>query len=408
MINNDSFKLINFGVYIEFSTGGDVNIDLNDIKTCMWLEDIFLYGSIGRLTIIDKYGLKELGPLEGDEKIVISYGNDEIIERTFYIVKINKNYTASTVNSGNIFVTDLIFAEKHLENVSLKRFSKSWVNKKYSEIVDDIAKNMIGIDKFDNFEETCETLENFIMPFWTPGEALTWLMRRCSSKVTRTPGYVLYTSQGKFNFVTIESLLRKKKAENENYLFECENLFYANKIISWDHSGVDRTTLRDIAGTTRMGFDPYTKKLVFSKNKYSDSVQKFTSLGRRALFKNDIDNITSSYSLEGDANTSILANIHYNDFIKNYINQNTFMPVVIGNEKRYPGMIIEVEWPSSVDEIFNKMMSGLYLVRGITSHFSNETIPTFLQKMVCCKTGYEDIDSIKLSKPKLKNLSGIL
>lgn len=406
MYDTGNYKEINFSVSVIFENAGEAIIDPKDISQVIWFEDIFFYGQFGRIIVNDLYGIRENAPLEGDEKIKISYGIDEIITKYFKIHKINKITNTTSFDIGKFDVLNITFVEEHLEPMILKRFSKGWNNKKISEIVKHISKHMVGIDDFEEFEETVETLENFVMPYWTPGEALTWLMKRASSTKTRTPGYLYYTNRDGKYFITIESLLQRSKDEDENYLFECENMFYDNKILTWDQDGLDRTSFRDIAGTTRMGFDPYTKKLIFEKNKFSECVQKFTALGRKGLFKENIDEITSSCIVEGDPSTTFLYNIHYNDFIKAYVNQNIFRPVVKGNENRFAGMMIEVEWPSTVEgELFDKTLSGLYLVRGITHHFSPMTTPIFLQKLVCSKNAYEHIDSLNLVKTNKKNVA---
>jgi len=58
------------------------------IKELYFIEDICSFCVTGKLTFIDVQGIIEFGPLVGDEKITIVYGNDNTIVKTFKIYKI--------------------------------------------------------------------------------------------------------------------------------------------------------------------------------------------------------------------------------------------------------------------------------------------------------------------------------
>ncbi|NCD00177.1 MAG: hypothetical protein EOL95_10820 [Bacteroidia bacterium] len=93
---------------------GIVTLDSSDIMQFYFVEDIFSMSITGKLVMIDKRGLLECGPLTGNEKIGLIYGEEEDIEKEFKIYNISKVSRIETVDpSGKtvieVFFTDLMF-----------------------------------------------------------------------------------------------------------------------------------------------------------------------------------------------------------------------------------------------------------------------------------------------------------
>jgi hypothetical protein len=80
---------------------------------------------------------------------------------------------------------------------------------------------------------------------------------------------------------------------------------------------------------------------------------------------------------------------------------------VRGHEERYCAAMIEIQWPSaeSVNNKFNKQLSGMYLIKSITHYFNGHNKPAYIQKMVLIKNGYEDCDLQTLVKSTKNNIA---
>jgi len=385
----DETQLFGFNITLPGGTG---TFDNSDVLSFYFIEDIFSFSMVGKITILDKYGMLEHGPLVGGEKITVTYG-ESAKEQELFIYKIAKVAEYVLPNMYGANVLDLVLVDKYFPLLTQKRYSYSWDNEKIGDVIKKIATDILKVDSFKEFEDPREKI-SFCMPYWTAGETLKWLMKRCSSKETDCPGYLLYNSTNGVNFTTLEKLMQNKDKDPNIYLFEDKSQFYLNKIISWSHSGMDSHGLQDIAGSYRVGYDPMQKKLLFNNYKYSDAIKKFTMLGKKTLFSSDIDETQIRYKYEAETDPKVLDNIYHNDFIKRYSTQHTFSLTVKGSENRYAGQMIEVEWPSTFDEEkYNRGYAGKYLVKSVTHGFSAAKKPTFTQKLVVIKNGYEDNDS---------------
>jgi len=98
-----------------------------------------------------------------------------------------------------------------------------------------------------------------------------------------------------------------------------------------------------------------------------------------------------------------------NNFVKAYCTQQLMNIMVLGNEKRYAGHQIFIDW-GSVDQkskTKNKIFDGAYLVKSITHDFINQSSPVgYVQRMVLIKNGYQTPSTRLLKKSKNINISG--
>lgn len=392
-----------------------VTLDNTDIVELYFIEDIFSFCVTGKLIFEDLIGLFEFGPFTGNETVTVIYGDDEDIVREFDIYKVSNISQAmiSQITSGNII--ELILVDTTYINLTKKRYSRSWKDTKISTIVRDIGKNMLDIDEFNDIEDTNETLDYFYMPYWTPQEAILWLMRRGSSVNYNISGYLFYNNSKGNNFITLEKLLQQTKLvdaydkDTGVYVFESKNLYYRNKILSWSISSIDTTSAGIIRGGHRFGYDFNTKTFIDNSYKYSTSISKYTMLGKKTLFI-DVSDDTIRYDIEGESNSDIIDNMYYSKFIKKYCLQQCPIIVTRGSEGRYAGGMIEIKWPSiAAKEKFNSLLEGKFLIKSITHSFSNST-PSYRNKMVLIKNAYTDIEHhknlVKSTKTNIYSFKG--
>ncbi len=399
-----------FSVYIEFE---DNNIFLNTsfIEEMYFIEDIFSYSMTGKLSFHDKQGILEFGPLTGNEKVYVTYGMDENITWEFDIYKINRIRPSNSPAISHENFIEMLLVDKNFYNLTMKQYSRSWKDEKYSTIVKDISNNMVGIDKFDLWENSVEKADFFYMPYWTPKNSIDWIMKRCSGLNYRLPGYLYFKNSKGMNFITLESLLqgRGKKITHQyevtenTYTFSGEAVDDINRIITYNLSGIDNLSKLNLKGEHRKGYDFKRKKFLNEENDYSDGINNLTLLGRWSLFT-DISDNDSFNKLTGETNEYIINNIFYNEWFKKYSMQQTIAISVPGHEERYAGGIIRIKWPSGEKkEEFNKNFEGNYLVKSITHYFGN-TFPIYKQRMVLIKNAYEDSNKENLKKAEKKNL----
>jgi hypothetical protein len=387
---------------------GSKILENTNVEKIYFIEDIYSICIVGKLIFREREGLFEFGPITGDETLVLYYGSENR-EYRFSIYKIAKGTPLTSLDGKmNVFEIDFVDASYPAFFRDIRSFSYS--AKKYTDIVKDLAKRYAGIESYEIFENSNESIENFNTSSKTIGNCIKWLISRASGQISKQPGFLFYqTSQEKpWNLVTLEYLLSQKnllETEGETkYGFFNENLFHPNKILSYNMSHIDRQSLGSLSGGIRRGYDSKRKKFIKREYVYTDALKRFTILGKKSLFIKNIDNPNVRVENIGEAEENIIDNIYFGQWIKQYCNQLVVTFTVKGHEGRYAGALIDVEWPSTSDrEIYNKNLMGKYLIKSVIHQFSGEN-PIYSQKLVCIKNGYYDSDDDSLAPAIKKNI----
>ena len=203
--------------------------------------------TLGKIVIFDRYGVKEYGPLTGDETIIISYGNTGIVERVFKIYAISKIEGVTEFRRASNSVITIFFVDAHYNNLIMKKFSKSWrENTAASVIIRDIVDNMIGVTEaglnieLSNYKFT----HPFYIPQWTCAETMRWLADRITGTIGKY-GYLMYSNSRKLlNFVTIDGLFKSAYVDPDTYVFDTVNINYENTIQAWQSMGVNHMGIK--------------------------------------------------------------------------------------------------------------------------------------------------------------------
>jgi len=421
-----------FSVQI-MTANGIILLDNRNIIQAYIIEDIYSFCMTGKIKFYDLQGIAEYGPFTGVERIQFIFGNQEeegSFEKrvVFDIYKIQKATGSLGIETESTPVFELIFTEPLFKRLTQQRFSKAYNynNILITDIIQDILINICDLDEIElgDIEESKTKLRNFYIPYWTPAQALKWLISRANGKETGQPGYLLYqNTKGqdvntvKVNIVTLEKLFRKESiAPNIMYLFEDPNPYYRNKITSWKKEGLDQMSYKDIAGGQRIGFNSLQKKILRSNFSYKDAFDnRFTVLGNKTLFYDLSEDIFKKNETQTPINPTIidytginnderLEAFNYSKFIKRYSLQQSVSIIVPGYEDRKAGDMIDIMWPTAVKdgtEVYNKNLSGNWLVKSVIWQY-NPGSPPFTQKMVLLKNGYTRPD-IDLYPATLKN-----
>lgn len=363
-------------------------------------EDIFNFCMSGNIIFYDKYGYAEIFELTGNERIVVIWEDDNIErKKEFIIYNFDKVVRDSNIDT-NINKICLFLLEPIFFSLTYPKYSKAWgSNILISEIIKNISNNFLNVYDFVKFEETKENINNFYMPFWTPSNALNYLIKRSSGANSNLPGFLYYSNLEGVNFITLDKLLtdniREKDDSGNNVIYNFSSGDF-NSALDWYIDPADKYVVTLLSGGTRIGFgsDGSKNYLVQNTYTYKESIQKFHLFGKKTLFT-DISQVNYDVSFNVEQNEQFIDNIYYNDFIKRYAKQVAVGIVVKGHPRKYAGIIIDIIWPSVEAERFNnKMYSGSYLVRSITHQFTSgiNVSPAYRQLMICLKLGYSSME----------------
>ena len=399
-----------FAVFLNLELGS-FNLSAGDIEMLYFIEDIFSFSMVGQLIFNDHKGILEFGPFTGNETITIIYGQDNDIIKTFNVLKISSITQQGQTKGYSKSSIELFFVDPMYIVLTNYQFSKSWKNQKISKIINDISTNFLGVETWGEVEETKEELEYFYLPqTWKLNTSISWLLKRASGLESGQPGFCYFTNSKGMNLVTLEKLLSQKKLmtisddDSGVYVFEDINPYLYNKILSWKISGSSMNTLDIMSGGVRFGYNSHEKNLIKNEYEYRDIIKDHTILGKHALFPN-ISESRMKHINYGETNTELIDNITKSSWIKQYNKQQMISIICRGNEERYAGGMIHINWPSdNDDEIYNKGRSGKYLIKSITHSFNGNRPNHYSQNIVLIKNGYEEIDMKLLEKSTKKNL----
>lgn len=383
----------------------EITLDVEDIIELNLVENIFNFCMSGSITFYDKVGWTEYFEAVGFDPIAVIWQESKIEKKKLFNVYHYEALVEEAQLDTGIRKAKWYFMEPLYTSLTTRRYSKAWgEGVDGTTIITDIGKNMLGIEKYEQFENTRETFDNFYMPYWTPAEAIKWIMKRCSGENSQMPGYLWYSNSLEHpTFTTIESLLTntvREKDSSENpvkYVFSGQG-DDSNKILSWYVQPPDMSSVNYLCGAKRHGYTFDSKRIIQSDFDYKTLIGKSSLLGRSTLYR-DLSEVNTNVTIDCESDQTILNNIQEGDFINRYIRQLVAGLVVRGESRRYAGMIIDIEWKSSDSkQITDKMMEGLWLVKSITHQFTTgvNASPPYRQLLVCIKGGYNNSEAGQL------------
>lgn len=392
---------------------GNVILINEDIYDLYFIEDIYKFSMVGKLVFNDRYNFFENGPFTGQEKIALIYGKGEADRNmVFDIWKIGKiSQLGPGIRESSENLMEIYFVDPYFAALSLRRYSRSWTDEKYSKIISDILNYMVFVQDTGfplNVEESTNKTD-FVIPYWTPKTALNFLCRRAKGKRSGTSGYLVFNNTVNgitTNAVSMNYLLLDvdRTLDKKTYRFQSSEMSEENKILEWWISGLDRTGNSILRGGNWRGYDFNTKSLLQTGFTYADGVDKNVMLGRKTLYTR-MDDLNSSNLLVGDSDSEMLSDIAYNDWAKRYNMQFILNIVVEGKEERHAGQHIELEWPGIQGaEKMNDALMGKYLIKSVTHSFWNGSTYPYRQRLVCIKNAYHNSKTRMLHDSKITNL----
>lgn len=126
-----------FTVILSFKNDA-VTLKNSMIKELYFIEDIFSPCIVGKIHIIDKFGLKDNNLLSGGELVTIIYGIETLVQKTFYVYKISSISTKNPGHSQKVDEIEMFFVDVSFLIFSQKQISYSWTNVGGDEIIKDL------------------------------------------------------------------------------------------------------------------------------------------------------------------------------------------------------------------------------------------------------------------------------
>jgi len=409
-----------FSVIIRGATD-EIIMDNDDIKDIYFIEDIYSYLKTGRMMCRDTRGLTEFLPLVGNETITIEYGSVESgIPGDSYLVKvvefnIVKFESVESTNDKHRHYLQFFFIEKPHKRLHMERYSRSYMCMTYIDYVVDILDRHCGMSPgmFLNIEPGEQLLQYFYTGLKTPAQNIEWLSSRDNGGGSGQPGYLLYSSTQDpdipYNLITLESLLRQGSSMPPYagpYTIGSHHDYNINRILHYKDNRVDKFALDKLMMGVGLGFDFKRKRYLKNNYTYQEGLDRFTCLGDFSLFDTGYDALLSSgQTLTAEAEEEfIMKNLYFGDWIKRYCLQHLVDIIIEGHSERYAGGMIEILWPSSKDDdIYDKNMNGVFLVKSITHHFVPIQKPVYTQKMVLIKNGYSESEGFLTPASNVNN-----
>lgn len=384
-----------------------------DIYQLYFVEDIYKFSMVGKIVFNDRYNFVENGPFTGQEKVALIFGRGEADSNMIFdIWKVGKiSQLGPGIRETGENMIEIHFVDPFFSALSLRRYSRSWSDARYSDIMRDILNNMVFVRSagFPLNIETSSNRTDFYIPYWTPKTALGYLSRRAKGQRSGTSGYLIFnnTVDGiTTNAVSLNYLLLDvdKTLDRKPYRIQSQHLGDDNKILEWWISGLDRSSNQVLRGGYWRGYDFSTKQLLQVGYQYSDASKQNVMLGRKTLYT-QMDDLHSSNLMAGDSDVETLSDIAFNDWAKRYNLQFILNIVVEGDEKRHAGQHIELEWPGIQGaERMNDALKGKYMIKSVTHSFWNGSTYPYRQRLVCIKNAYHNSKSVMLHDSDITNL----
>lgn len=409
-------------VKILLDNRGTLTIGNEYLSECFFVEDIFSTCLSGRISFLDHQGIYEYGPFTGNETLSIVYGRNKPREVIFHIISVEKIIPSTTTSSQVAPYIVIEIADTTYEWFTSYRYSRSYEkNQKHTDVVKHIIQNMVQWKGNLNIvPSTSEIKKDFCIPYWNPKQAIDYLLKRAYTNDYY--GYLCYTNTEKTRSVNVKPLSYLLSSNNvtdqNNYKLEVDNNVedakeLKNKVLEWWIEGLDHSKTRSIRNVKWMGYDINTKKVYESDYSYSNGIKSTPIMGKYSLFENVYDTGGILYSgvnkLSGCESVMNLTKFATNNFMKTYNLQQLVNIITVGNERRYAGHQILIDWKSINQEskTKNRMYNGAYLVKSITHDFISDNSPFgYVQRMVLIKNGYQEPSTSVLKKSNNINLVG--
>ncbi len=413
MSDNRSIEILKFTTVLIKG----IHIEPSYIQSIEIYESLTQPGILGKISIQDYQGIKELASVFAGDEIEISFAVDGQSNNAFTLKFAVYTDEGSRINPQLTYDTlELGFCSKWLLDGFTKQISKPYKDQYIHEIIQDILVTECSGAQIGYIEPTLQKLNNFLSPRWTPIHTIKYLLSYALNQ-SKIGGYIIWTDlrTDKINVTTIDYLMKENLQRADNSLVILpSNQRYQGRIKSLNvESAFDsiRMVNNGIQQNVYYGFNFDSKKIYTTQDKITDMKNKRLSK-KLPIHSKYVENDTKKkyarfkYSpLFPSTNNPILDDTEVQNFIDGDLyNQYAFFSSdifkinieTLGDTQRKVGQLVLLEWPSqshnSGEKTDNKQMkSNDYLIREIKHHFSSYL--DYKQYITLAIDGYQEYNA---------------
>lgn len=171
-------------------------------------ETIYRPGMVLKLTILDPADYLGQQKLSGGEKIGMSFNHPGGSAADYeFIVNRVENISSPPGQKAKSYTIEAISEE--IFNSRDKYVSKSYDNKQFSQMVEDVFKEFLKSKKKLNIEET-KGMQKYVVQRKRPYEAIDEMRKRSVSSSNKSSTYIFFENQKGFHFTTMEKIFKDR------------------------------------------------------------------------------------------------------------------------------------------------------------------------------------------------------
>lgn len=284
-------------VKLSSATIGD--LDLKEyLVELNYFEDLYSNYVSGKLVLSDAVGVIFQGGLNGTESLSLQFskgsGGQAIIKK-FRIFSISDRHHDISHNFENFTINfcseELLMSEKY-------RISKSYKNKKISDIVQDILDNGLKTSKDVDIESTQGNFD-FVLPNKKIFDTINWLSYYALPANSNPGADMLFFENAKgYHYKSLQSLYKEKAIFDFEFnpknvtLPTQQNFFHTEthnilKIEVMNNFNTLDATTKGTFNNRLMTIDPLTRKVKVTDFNYDDYFRKSVKLNQKDVMTNN-------------------------------------------------------------------------------------------------------------------------
>jgi hypothetical protein len=402
---------------IESAAGALLDVKAQFVSLNIY-EDLFANGLSGFLVLVDSLNLVRYLQITGRETLRVRFSTPgdpetrELTEREFRIYKVTSETKLS--GEGKKLIRLEFVSPPVYENAKL-RISRSFNDMKYSEMVERIGNDVLGINI-----NCCPTLgrRNIIVPNWNPMYAISWLAKRSSAEsFPEACDYVFFqTLDGKYHFFPL-SILKAQEAfvkyhhtpsnrDSTTGEIFMKKEFY--NIISFSVGGRGdkmREIVSGVYANNALVVDIFGKTSSTELYTYFTQRDRLPSISKYPLVSKLTDDLSFNVTayqkyypkhsfrydtLEDNDEMEIVSTRRQSQM--NQFKTNTLTILVNGDSNRRVGDMVSVDIPSTEnpknkDDWYDPYLSGKYMITAILHEIGDGS---YNMKMELVKDGFDE------------------
>ena len=393
--------------------GDEMELDPSNIMKFYFIESIENMFITGLMEFEDKGGSIEKLSITGEEILSVNIeqniedrddANNSIQSSKTFEFEIHKTVLKNSPGiRRNLYQFHLI--ENGASEFFKKTYSKSYSQKRTSEIIEDICRFQLQLTS-ENYEiEQTGNNIDYIIPYWKPSVTIKDLIKISQRQNTpKEGGFLFYSTSGDLDdtepskkFKSFYSLITSDvdtSIQKRYYLKKFDiNAQSINVIKDFRNPIVNNRMLLNngIAGKKYYNMNLISDRIITEIEKsYSEYIQNTSLLGTKSFLPSDIDDTDSEIESFGHIDTELVKAYQDHRFRMNLENFNKREGLLEGSMDRFAGKKIYIEEMSDDSGTpYNEQNTGEWIIKSLTWYFG---VNSFEQKAIFLKDAYAETD----------------